>query len=317
VQALERQLRHAGSAEEWVAILADYFASADLFYGHGTDNPGDEAYWLVRSVQDWNDEAWNAAPDPALVPRIVAIAGARVTERMPLAYLLDEAWFAGLKFHSDVRALVPRSPLAELLERGFSPWCVVRPGDRLLDIGTGSGCIAIAAAVHCPGVQVDATDVSADALALAATNVASHHVQDRVRLLNADLYPRDGGPYRVIIANPPYVPADVVAKLPPEYGHEPALGLCGGADGLDEVNRILISAPDHLAPGGVLIVEVGESQDAFSDAHPGLEVIWLEFERGGEGVFAVTEQKLNEYLRSAHGAHLNDQDRDQDQDHGR
>ncbi len=311
MQALERQLREAGHNEQWVAVLADWFAAADLHYGHGTDNPGDEAYWLVRALQGWQDDTWGRPPDPSLVPRAVAIAEARVHERRPLAYLLDEAWFAGLRFHSDSRALIPRSPLAELLERSFEPWCDIGPGDRILDIGTGSGCIAIAAAVHCPDARVDATDLSADALALAATNVAAHQVGDRVRLIRSDLYPSDGHRYRVIISNPPYVPLDEVAQLPAEYAHEPALGLAGGTNGLDDVERILAAAPDHLAPDGVLIVEVGLSQEAFVAAHPRLPVVWLEFERGGEGVFLVTEQQLMDYLRPAKGT------RSRSQTHGR
>jgi ribosomal protein L3 glutamine methyltransferase len=304
---LEKALRAASDTQGWLAALAAYFAAHPLHYGHGTDNAGDEAFWLIRHLQDWDDAAWARPPDPALVPRIVALAAARARERRPLAYLLGEAWFAGLAFEVDEHVLVPRSPLAELIERGFAPWCELAPGDRVLDIGTGSGCLAIAVAHYCAAVRVDATDNSREALALAARNVTRHGLADRVRLIEADLYPRDPDPsdgtrYRVIISNPPYVPDADIAQLPPEYRHEPLAALAGGPDGLDAVARLMEGAAEHLATDGVLIVEVGVAAKAFSAAWPTLPVIWLEFERGGEGVFVVGARDLAAWQKETSGA---------------
>ena len=213
--------------------------------------------------------------------------------RTPLAYLLGEAWFAGLRFEIDRSVLVPRSPLAELIERRFSPWLRLAPGDRVLEIGTGSGCIAVAIAKHCDDVRVVATDVEPRALELAARNAREHGVADQVTFVAADLYPSDANTYKMIISNPPYVPRSRLDTLPAEYHHEPILGLCGGTDGLDLVRRILGGASQRLDRDGVLIIEVGESEGAFGSAFPQLGVTWLDFERGGEGVLLVSREDLD------------------------
>jgi ribosomal protein L3 glutamine methyltransferase len=295
---LEQRLRASVDGEAWVAHVASYFSSHTLHYGHGTDNADDEAYWLVRAVQGWDDASWENSVDERLLPRLLDIARQRVEQRKPLAYLLGEAWFAGLRFAVDERVLIPRSPIAELIEACFSPWTRLVPGDRLLDIGTGSGCLGIAAAYHCPGIGVDATDVSSAALAIAAANVAALVPDSDVALLEADLFPSRRGPYRVIVSNPPYVPEPRLATLPEEYRHEPHLALSGGPTGLDAIDRILGTAAAHLTPEGILVIEVGEAQDAFDAAHPDLPVTWLEFERGGEGVLLITREELTGHLPS-------------------
>lgn len=295
---LEHALADANDSQACVEHIAQYFESHLLHYGHGTGNASDEAYWLVRAAQEWDDARYSHRPDAAMRGKFLALARARVEQRKPLAYLLGEAWFAGLRFTVDERVLVPRSPLAELIESQFEPWCALEPGDRMLDIGTGSGCIAIASAVHCPGVLVDATDASASALAVAAANVAALVSDGRVTLLRADLFPPNRGSYRLIVSNPPYVPTSRLAELPPEYAHEPQAGLDGGRDGLDAVRRLVALAPVHLDPGGVLIVEVGEAMETFAAAYPDLPVTWLEFTRGGEGVFAVTREELTGHSAS-------------------
>ncbi|HSG64986.1 MAG TPA: 50S ribosomal protein L3 N(5)-glutamine methyltransferase, partial [Gammaproteobacteria bacterium] len=269
-----------------------------LHYGHGTDNAADEAYWLVRAAHGWDYQGWNERPDTELVPRVLELARRRAEQRRPLAYLLGEAWFAGLRFSVDEHVLIPRSPIAELIERCYAPWCELESGDRVLDIGTGSGCLAIATAVHCPGVRVEATEISAAARRVAAVNIAALAGDDDVVLLEADLYPAGREPYRLIVSNPPYVPSAELAELPAEYEHEPAFALDGGPTGLDVVERILAGAAEHLLPGGVLIVEVGGSQDAFTAAHPRLPVTWLEFERGGDGVLLTTREELTGHLES-------------------
>jgi ribosomal protein L3 glutamine methyltransferase len=297
-EELERRLRAARDCPAWIAALADYFTAHGLVFGHGTDNAGDEAFWLLRHLQSWRDVDFDAAPDPELLPRALAIAARRVAERKPLAYLLNEAWFAGLELFVDERVLVPRSPLAEVLEREFAPWVAIAPGDRVLDIGTGSGCIAIAAAHYCPAIFVDATDVSSAALAVAARNVARHELAARVRLFEADLFPPVAERYRVIVSNPPYVPEAEVAKLPPEYRHEPVLGLASGPTGFAAAERIVAGAVERLTPDGVLFLELGAGADAFAAAHPRLPTIALTFERGGDGVLVTTAAEIREFLHT-------------------
>jgi ribosomal protein L3 glutamine methyltransferase len=192
---------------------------------------------------------------------------------------------------------VPRSPLAEVIEAEFAPWCALRSGDRVLDIGTGSGCIAIAAAYYTTEIDVHATDISADALAVAARNVERHGFEKRVRLFEADLFPPLEERYRVIVSNPPYVPDGEIAALPREYRHEPLLGLASGPDGFEAAERIVRGAGDRLTSDGVLFLELGAGADAFAAAHPRLPLIALEFERGGDGVLVTTAAEIREFLR--------------------
>lgn len=295
---LEARLQSARSSDATLAALAQFFTSHELVFGHGTDNASDEAFWLLRHLQEWRDVEWNEPPPPTVASAALAIAVRRVVERKPLAYLLGEAWFADLRFTVDERVLVPRSPLAETIERGFAPWCPLRPGDRVLDIGTGSGCLAIAAAHYSPEALVDATDVSADALAVAARNVVRHGVGARVRLYEADLFPPTRTRYRVIMSNPPYVSDDEMAALPPEYRTEPAIALAGGPKGFEPAERVLRGASGRLTPDGCLFVEVGGGADAFAAAYPKLPLVWIEFERGGDGVFVLGAAELEEFLRA-------------------
>lgn len=282
---------------DFVRRGASRFAAAGLHYGHGTDNPVDEALVLVRHAlqlgHDLPRELYGARLTKPERKAVAALLERRIEERLPAPYLVGEAWFAGLPFHVDPRVLIPRSPFAELAAQGFQPWVREDGVTRVLDLCTGSGCIAVACAMAFPAAEVDAVELSPDALEVARRNVARHGLEDQVHLLEGDLWgPVEGRRYELIVSNPPYVGDAEMAGLPPEYRHEPDLALRAAEDGLAIVRRLLEGARDHLTEEGVLVVEVGNSAAAVMAAWPDLPFTWLEFERGGSGVFLLTAEEL-------------------------
>lgn len=295
---------------DWIRYAASRFSAAGLTFGHSHDNAIDEANHLVLSTLHLPPDlppAYGAARLTADEKATVSdLIERRIKTREPVAYLVGEAWFAGMPFKSDRRALVPRSPIAELIEDGFSPWLDGRTVERALDLCTGSGCIGIAMAAHNPDWRVDIADISEDALALARENIALHQLADRVRAVRSDLFGGlRGERYDLIVSNPPYVTDAEYAALPGEYAHEPKLGLTAGADGLDLALRILRDAPGYLSGDGVLIVEVGESERALAALLPEVPFVWIEFKVGPMGVFALERQDLDAHadaIRAAAGA---------------
>ena len=288
---------------DFVRFGASRFNEAGLCFAHGTDNAIDEAFALVLHAlhlparPPLPSELFHARLSRDERREVRALLRRRIEERIPTAYLTGEAWFAGLRFEIDRRVLVPRSPIAELIEAGFHPWVDLDRVRRVLDLGTGSGCIAVACAHAFLGARVDAVDTSPGALEVARRNVALHGLEGRVRVLESDLFEGlgrepDGGAaarYDLIVSNPPYVPDAELAGLPPEFEAEPALALAGGPDGLDVVGRIVEEAPRWLVPEGALVVEIGASPAvrAALEARFDLPFVWLEPERGGEGVFLL------------------------------
>ena len=276
---------------------ASRFGEAGLTFGHSYDNALDEATHLVLQAlhlpHDLSPAYGQARLTAAEKLSVLALFERRVVERRPVAYLTGKAWFAGLEFVSDARALVPRSPIAETILGGFSPWLDDRDVARALDLCTGSGCIGIAMASYNPDWRVDIADISEDALSLARENIAYQDVGDRVRALRSDLFGNLAGErYDLIVSNPPYVTEDEFAAMPAEYGHEPKLGLTAGDDGLDIALRILAEAADHLTENGVLIVEVGESERALVELLPAVPFNWIEFNVGAMGVFVLDRADL-------------------------
>jgi ribosomal protein L3 glutamine methyltransferase len=293
----------AAAARETVGGAIDRCARAlhraRVHFGHGTDNARDEAAELVFFAAGLQHELGaNAYARRLTARRIARIDGLlerRIADRLPLAYLTHRAFFAGLELYVDERVLVPRSPIAELVMQRFEPWVDARRVRRILDVGTGSGAIALACATAFPRAAVDAVDVSARALQVARRNLRRLGLQKRVRMLHSNYFDAVGGcRYDIIVSNPPYVGLAELRRLPREYGHEPRLGLAAGADGLDSVRAIFAGARRHLSRNGILVVEVGNTEETLQRAFPGLPFVWPEIAMGGGGVFLLRARDLEE-----------------------
>ncbi|MDP5291235.1 50S ribosomal protein L3 N(5)-glutamine methyltransferase [Oceanimonas sp. CHS3-5] len=282
---------------DWLRFAASRFQQASLFYGHGTDNAWDDAVQLVLPLLhlplDCPPQAQSARLVPAERRVLLEAIRRRVEERLPTPYITHTAWFAGYEFYVDERVLIPRSPIAELIDTHFAPWLAHEPV-RIMDMCTGSGCIAIALAHAFPEAEVDALDISRDALDVAEINIQNHGLEQQVIPIESDLFSAlpSGDKYDLIVANPPYVDEEDMSDLPDEFRHEPELALASGFDGLDFTRRLLAQACDFLTDDGVLVVEVGNSQIHMELAFPELPLSWVEFEHGGHGVFVISRRDL-------------------------
>ncbi len=292
-----------GQALTWCAARLE---ESGVYFGHGTDNPWDEAVQLVLTVAqlplDADDGVLPHPLDSEQRHRLGELLQRRISGREPLPYILGRAWFAGLEFRCDPRAIIPRSPLAELILHDYQPWYAGPRPQRLLDLCCGGGCIGLAAAHYAPGLRVDLLDIDPGALSLAAENRDLLGLEDRVTICQSDLFDALAEQrYDLILSNPPYVNEADLADMPAEFHCEPELALGSGADGLELTRRILARAADFLAPHGLLVVEVGNSWPALESAYPTVPFTWLEFEMGGHGVFALTAAELQSYRASLAG----------------
>lgn len=293
---VEEAVSELHTLQDMIRWTVSRFNAANLFYGHGTDNAWDEAVQLILPTLylpiDVPPHVLNSRLTGSERLRIVERVIKRINERTPIAYLTNKAWFCGLEFYVDERVLVPRSPIGELIEAQFQPWLIDEPL-RIMDLCTGSGCIAIACAHAFPDAEVDAIDISTDALQVAEQNIQDHGMEQQVFPIRSDLFrdlPKEK--YDLIVSNPPYVDQEDMNSLPKEFKHEPELGLAAGTDGLKLVRRILANAAGYLTDNGILICEVGNSMVHMMNQYDHIPFTWLEFENGGHGVFMLTRQQL-------------------------
>jgi len=293
-------LNELHTLRDFVRWGASRFNEANLFFGHGTDNAIDEAVALILHAlhlnQNLPESLWACHLTFDEKQQISQLFQRRINERIPAPYLTNEAWFAGLSFYVDQNVLIPRSPIAELIEQQFDPWLETDHIQTVLEIGTGSGCIAIATALVLTDAHIDAVDISPQAIKIAQKNIETYDLSNRVTLLEGDVFePVQNKKYDLIICNPPYVDAFEMENLPPEFQHEPRLALEAGNDGLDIVRKILQQAHNYLNDKGLLIVEVGASQPTLLETYPDVDFIFPDFKRGGDGVFLLTKQQLETY----------------------
>jgi ribosomal protein L3 glutamine methyltransferase len=300
---MAEQLETIGEALQYcVAVLEN----SDVFYGHGTDNAWDEAVQLVLSVSqlplDSGETVLPRALAPAMRDQLKLVLQRRIAEHIPLPYLLGRAWFAGLEFKCDERAIIPRSPIAELILNRFKPWYHGAEPRRVLDLCCGGGCIGLATAHHFPQLRVDLADLDQKALQLAKENTSLLGLGERVSLIQSNLFEAiEPTKYDIILSNPPYVNASDLAKMPAEYHHEPELALGSGPDGLAITRQILHRAGSYLSDDGLLIVEVGNSWPELEKLYCEVPFTWLEFASGGDGVFALSAKELQQFSASFTG----------------
>ena len=288
---------HLRTVRDVLRFAVSEFNRAGLFFGHGSDNAHDEAAYLILHSLDLPLDRLDPYLDAVLLPAerhdLLAKIQRRVTERLPVAYLTHQAWQGEFEFYVDDRVIVPRSFIYELLGDGLRPWIEYDElVHRALDLCTGSGCLAVQMAYHYPDAEIDAVDISLDALEVAAINVEDYGLEERINLIHTDLFEGLEGTYDLIVSNPPYVDAESVAELPPEYLHEPELSLGSGDDGLDATRQILLYAAKYLNPKGVLLVEIGHNREVLEQAYPELPFTWLETSGGDGFVFLLTREQL-------------------------
>lgn len=294
------------SITDYVRWGASLFKQEDLFYGHGNASAIDESAYLVLHSLNLEPDTHALYFSSKLTSTekevVIDVLFQRAMEKIPAAYITHESRFANLSFYVDERVLVPRSPIAELIQNYFEPWVETDKVERILDLCTGSACIACACAYYFPRAEVDAADISADALEVAKINIQKHHLVGQVKAIQSDLFNSlQGQKYHIIVSNPPYVDADDMDSMPQEFKSEPKLGLAAGEEGLDLVIPILEQASAHLYPEGILIVEVGNSEYALQQHYPDIPFYWLEFEHGGHGVFLLTKEQLDTYFGISSG----------------
>jgi ribosomal protein L3 glutamine methyltransferase len=298
---MENILDELHTLGDFIRWGATQFNKTQLFFGHGTDNAIDEAIVLVSYAlylpPEMPDILWHSRLTRSEKEKVLNLFNRRIHERIPASYITQEAWFAEIRFYVDQSVLIPRSPIAELIEQRFEPWIKINQMKTMLDLCTGSGCIAIASSMLAfPNATVDAVDVSHDALKVAQTNIKHYRLEQRVHALHSDLFSALAGKqYDLIVCNPPYVDAQELQAMAEEYHHEPKIGLEAGTDGLLFVKRILREAAQYLTRDGILIVEVGVSQTRLIEEYPNMPFFWIDFERGGTGVFLLTAEQLHNY----------------------